>query len=156
MVKTLRKIYFTSLAPVVAGFVILGIGRMFEPVRFAGHAAPALFTITVFILSAATCLALPIFIRTVFANSVKEKTYTGYTEFLFFQKKLLYVAMITPWFSLIGYLCVFPRFYLAAVNLMALYAIYYYYPSARRINFDKKIFRVKQDVKHGRTECEKL
>jgi len=44
---------------------------------------------------------------------------------------------------LVAYLLEFPRFYLAGTVLMALYAVYYYYPSKKRIQFERKIFRVK-------------
>ncbi len=144
MIKSLKKIYIINLAPVVAGFIVLGLGRSLKSSAFSScHTMPVFFTIIIFIFSAVTCLALPVLIRTLFANSVKDKKNVTKEEFLKFQKKLLYAAMITPWFSLTGYLFVFPKFYLASINLMALYALYYYYPSEKRINFDKKIFRLK-------------
>ncbi len=145
MIKSLRKIYFSILAPVVAGFLVLGTGRSLHVDFLSGYPVPVFFTIFIFTLSAVTCLAFPILIRTLFANSVKDKKNTTENAFLKFEKNLLYAAMITPWFSLIGYLCLFPKFYLASINLMALYALYYYYPSEKRISFDKKIFRVKSN-----------
>ncbi len=144
MIKSLRKIYIISLIPLVAGFIVLGVGRSFKPALFAGHILPVFFTIVIFVLAAITCLALPVLIRTLFADSVKNKKNVTKKAFLKFEKRLLGVAMITPWFSLIGYLCEFSKFYLASINLMALYALYYYYPSKKRINFDKKIFRVEK------------
>ncbi len=143
MILSLRKIYILSFVPVVAGFIVFGFGKLLGPDLFKGYAMSAFFTIGVFILAASTSLAIPVLIRTVFANSVKDRKNVTKEEFFKFERNLLCVAMITPWFSLIGYLCVFPKFYLAAINLMALYALYYYYPSRKRIDFDKKIFRMK-------------
>ena len=143
MIKSLRKIYFLNLAPVAAGFMVLGLGKSLHAELAAGYPVPIFFTVLIFVLSAVTCLALPILIRTLFADSVKDKKNVTGEEFLKFEKNLLYAAMITPWFSLIGYLCLLPKFYLATINLLALYAVYYYCPSKKRINFDKKIFRVK-------------
>jgi hypothetical protein len=51
------------------------------------------------------------------------------------------MALVTPYLAAIAYFLQLPRFYLAATLLMALYAIYYYYPSLKRITFDEKIFR---------------
>lgn len=150
MIKSLRKIYIVSLIPLLAAFIVLGLGRSLKPALFTGHIMPVFFTIIIFVLSAVTCLALPVLIRTIFANSVKEKKAVTEEEFSKFEKRLLYVAMITPWFSFTGYLCNFPKFYLASINLMAIYALYYYFPSKKRINFDKKIFRLKnQSEKTG-------
>ena len=143
MIKSLKKIYLVSLTPVVVGFMLLGTGRSLQAGIVSGYHVPVFFTIFIFTLSAVTSLAFPVLIRTLFANSVKNKKKVTENKFLKFEKNLLYSAMITPWFSLIGYLYLFPKFYLASINLMALYALYYYYPSEKRINFDKKIFRVK-------------
>jgi hypothetical protein len=45
--------------------------------------------------------------------------------------------------SLIAQILQLPRFHLAGTIIMALYALYYYYPSKRRIDFERRIFRVK-------------
>jgi len=63
-------------------------------------------------------------------------------EFLSFQRKILWISQITPYFAFAAVLCDFPRFFAVAIVLMALYAVYYYFPSQKRIDFDRKIFRV--------------
>jgi hypothetical protein len=45
--------------------------------------------------------------------------------------------------SLIAQILQLPRFHLAATIIMALYAVYYYYPSKRKLKFERRIFRVK-------------
>jgi hypothetical protein len=51
--------------------------------------------------------------------------------------------MATPYVALIAQILQLPRFHLAGTIVMALYAVYYYYPSMRRIEFDRRVFRVK-------------
>lgn len=104
---------------------------------------PSILHSILFVLSAITAIAGPLFFRTLFAHSVREQKQIQVKEFLTFQKKILWISLITPYFAFITVLCDFPRFFAAAIVLMALYAIYYYFPSQKRINFDRKIFRIK-------------
>lgn len=123
-------------------FLGAGLARQFDLVRIGQFAVPDRVHSLVFFLSALTALAGPIFIRTLFANATKGKTRISVKTFLFFQKKILWVSLVAPYFAFMAYLCDFPRFYAGAVLLMAMYSAYYYFPSEKRISFDKKIFRV--------------
>ena len=53
------------------------------------------------------------------------------------------VALVTPYLTLAGYWLALPKFYLSGAVLMTLYAGYYFYPSRRRLEFDRRIFRVR-------------
>ena len=75
--------------------------------------------------------------------SLKQQTGAAPRKFLLFQKKMIWVSLITPYLAFAAVLCDFVKFYAAALVLMALYAVYYYFPSQKRITFDKKLFRVK-------------
>ncbi|MDD9301912.1 MAG: hypothetical protein HUK40_06000 [Desulfobacter sp.] len=97
-----------------------------------------------FIGAALAGIAGPIFIRTLFAHRVKDATRVNPKAFMAFQKRLILVAGITPYFALVALACDLPQFYSGAIVLMALYALYYHFPSRKRIEFDQKIFRVKE------------
>ena len=49
---------------------------------------------------------------------------------------------MTIYFAFTAILCDFPKFFAGAIVLLALYAMYYYFPSEKRIQFDCRIFRV--------------
>jgi hypothetical protein len=51
------------------------------------------------------------------------------------------MILVTPYLALLAYFLQLSRFYLAATLLVTLYAVYYTYPSHKRIAFDEKIFR---------------
>ena len=53
------------------------------------------------------------------------------------------VVMATPYLALAAYVLAVPRFYLAGTVLAMLYAMYYHYPTTRRLIFDRRIFRVR-------------
>lgn len=142
MASALKRTYFTLLLPAVAGFVTVFILQHFHPADWNTTKIQGLIPPLVFIVSVCFAVALPIFYRTLFANKIRHQTHTAEEDWLKFERNLLYIAMITPYVSLMAQILRLPRFHLAGTIIMALYAVYYYYPSKRRIAFDRRIFRV--------------
>ena len=143
MVRELKKTYFTLLVPAVIGFFAIYLARKtnftaFGQINFLGVIA----TLT-FILSVIFAIGLPIFYRSLFAHKMRDRSSVSQNEFVHFERSLIFISLITPYLTLIGFLLEFPRFFLAGTVIMALYAVYYFYPSERRIQFEKRIFRVK-------------
>lgn len=143
MVHELRRTYIVILIPAIVGFVFLFVAKTFHlitlgPFRFQQFLGPALF-----IASVIFAIALPVLLRTLFAHKVRNEKGVSEIALFKFERTFLYVALLTPYITLIAYFFEVPRFYCAGTVLMALYAVYYYYPSERRITFEKRIFRVR-------------
>lgn len=143
MVNELRRTYIVILIPAIVGFIFLFAAKTahlinFGPWKFNQFLGPALF-----IASIIFAIALPILLRTLFAHKVRNEKSVSEAELLKFERTFLYVALLTPYITLIAYFFEVPRFYCAGTVLMALYVVYYYYPSERRITFEKRIFRVR-------------
>jgi hypothetical protein len=143
MVNEIRRIYFTLLIPAIAGFIVISIVKRFNLLEVGRIAFQEIFAPLVFVLSVVFAIAWPIFFRTLFAHKMRQKKRVSEVDLIKFERNFLYIALVTPYLTLIAYLFEFPRFYLAGTVLMALYAVYYYYPSKKRIQFEKRIFRVK-------------
>ena len=142
MTQKLRKTYLILLLPAVSGIIIIFLAKTYNyralgQVEFLGVVAPLIF-----ILSVIFAIALPIFYRTLFVHRVRHLKNLSKNNLIKFELNLLYIALVTPYLTLIAFLLELPRFYLAGSVLMALYAVYYYYPSHKRIQFEKRIFRV--------------
>ncbi len=143
MTQDLKRIYFTLLLPAVAGFIAVFTLQYFHLVDWNIPTIPSVIPAIFFITSVCFAVALPIFYRTVFANKRRQQTHTAEEDWLKFERNLLSIAMTTPYVSLIAQILQLPRFQLAGTIIMALYAAYYYYPSKRRLDFERRIFRVK-------------
>jgi hypothetical protein len=139
----LKRTYFTLLLPAVVGFIVTLTLRHFHFVEWTIPRLTALLPPAIFIVSACTAVALPIFYRTLFSNKVRHQTFTAEKDWLKFERNLLYIALATPYVSLIAQILQLPRFHLSGTIIMALYALYYYYPSRKRIAFERRVFRVK-------------
>lgn len=142
----LKKLYFIILLPALLLFAAYYLGCELDLVRPGQFTLPEAFHGLIFTLGAVTSIAGPIFIRTLFAHKMKETGQVPEDAFYGFQARLLVVSGITSYIAFAATACELPRFHAGAVVLMALYSLYYYFPSARRINFDRKIFRVKNDA----------
>jgi hypothetical protein len=143
MTHDLKRTYFRLLLPAVVGFVLVFFLRHLRIVRWDIPQFPIAIPPIIFIVSVCLAVALPIFYRSLFANRMRHQTHTSEGDWLKFERNLLYIAMTTPYIGLIAQILQLPRFHLAGTIVMALYAVYYYYPSIRRIEFDRRVFRVK-------------
>lgn len=142
MHKTLQKYYMTLVLPGLGLFLILGTVTSLDLVSPGWVVISSRVYVTAFVAAVITAIAGPIFLRTLFAHSVRARQQVDITGFLKFQRRLLQVSQTTVYLAVAAVWLNFPRFYAAAIVMMGLYAMYYYYPSQRRIDFDKKIFRV--------------
>ena len=52
--------------------------------------------------------------------------------------------MIAPYFVVFTVLLNLSGFYFGTIVIIALYAVYYYYPSEKRVKFEKKLFRISE------------
>ena len=143
MVDEIRRTYFTLLIPAIAGFIVISIVKKLNLLEVGRIAFQEIFAPLVFVLSVVFAIAWPIFFRTLFAHKMRQEKRVSEVDLIKFERNFLFIALVTPYLTLIAYLFEFPRFYLAGTVLMALYAVYYYYPSKKRIRFEKRIFRVK-------------
>ena len=143
MVDKLRRTYFTLLIPAIVGFIAISAAKKFNLVEFGHITSLEIFAPLVFVLSVIFAIAWPIFFRTLFAHKIRHQKSIPEVDLIKFERHFLYIALVTPYLTLAAYLLEFPSFYLAGTVLTALYAVYYYYPSKKRIQFERRIFRVK-------------
>lgn len=143
MLVELRKTYFFLFVPVVVGLVVIYLAKKYKFLTLDHIAFLNVVAALTFLLAVVFAIGLPIFIRSLFAHKMRDRTHVSREELIKFERTLIIISMVTPYLTLIGYLLEFPRFYFSGIVLTALYAIYYYYPSEKRIHFDRRIFRVK-------------
>ncbi len=142
MVGELRKTYFTLLVPAILGLVFIYLAKTLELFSISHIESLKFLAPFIFVASVASAVALPIFFRTIFAHRMRDEKSVSQLDLIKFERTLIFISLITPYLILPAYLFEFPRFYLGGTVLMALYAVYYYFPSERRIQFEKRVFRV--------------
>jgi len=141
MTEKLKKTYFLLLLPSIFGFAFACWAKTYDFIEINSITFSGIAGASIFILCIALAIAFPIFYRTLFAHKNRDLISVSEKKLLNFERTLINVAMITPYLALIAYFLDLPRFYTGSTVLIGLYAVYYFYPSKRRIAFDRKIFR---------------
>jgi hypothetical protein len=143
MVNELRRTYFKLLIPALLGFIGIFYAKKFNLIGNGHSELQKIFSPLLFMLSVIFAIALPIVYRMLFVRKIRNHKNISGKTFIEFERTFLYIVMTTPYLTLAAYLLEIPRFHLAGSILMGLYAVYYYYPSQKRFQFEKRIFRVK-------------
>lgn len=133
--------------PVIVLLFILYLSQILNIWGSTHIEAKRLIYVLFFILAGVFSLALPVFYRALFVSKLKDRKMIPLQEFLEFEKKLIIISMISPYIIIIPIIFSFPGFYFAGIILFSLYSIYYYYPSQKRIEFEKRLFRIKEEIK---------
>jgi len=143
MIQKLRKTYFSLLIPAMVGFICIYLFKKFDFFHLSQPQFISILSPIVFVLSVVFGIAAPIFFRSLFAQKMSDKKNTTESKLIKFEQSLIRIALVTPYLGLLAYLFEFKQFYFTATFLVTLYSVYYFYPSQKRIAFEKRIFRVK-------------
>jgi len=145
MTARLQKKYFVLISPAVLLAIIVYLLQELNLWEGVSYTPSQYFPLIIFVLAISVGVAVPIFLRVYFFSQLKEKKYYSEKEFVSYQEKIISVISITPYFAFIAALINMEPFYFGGTVLAAIYAMYYHYPSDKKIAFDKKVFRVKEN-----------
>jgi hypothetical protein len=145
MMQQLKLSYQRQLLPslVIAAGVLIARAALPAGVSAwteAPTTGPWLFTLAVFFAA-----ATPVFLRTLFAHRMRGRTRVSEVDFIRFQRQVIRWSLITPYLACAACLLALPQFYFTGIVLATLYAVYYTYPSQRRIGSERRLFRVVAD-----------
>jgi hypothetical protein len=143
MIEKLRRTYFILIIPAIVGFICIYLAKKFNFFNLGQPQFILILAPSVFVLSVISGIAAPIFFRSLFAHKMRNEKSTTESKLIKFEQSLIRIALATPYLGLVAYFFEFKKFYFTATFLVTLYAIYYFYPSQKRIAFEKRIFRVK-------------
>ncbi len=142
-VKALRKIYFWQLIPAVILLVIAYLLKYIFHLSDTSLVAGQTVTVVVTTVSGVVGIAFPIFYRSYFVYKIRDKKKISADTFFTFERTLLTLALLTPYFLLIAILMNMNQTALMLITLFSLYVAYYYFPSGKKVIFEMKMFRIK-------------
>ncbi len=145
MIKELKKTYYLLIFPAVILTIIAYLLFYFKVWGGVAFSPSRNFSIIFFIVAITIGVALPIFLRVYFFSKLKTKHFTTQKEFIRYQKLIIKIAAITAYLAFIAAFLRMETFYFGGTVLAAIYAIYYHYPSEKKIKFDQKIFKVQKE-----------
>ncbi len=142
--KELSKYFWKVLTPAV---ILILISEGLKAIG-AGVTLDATVTyeisVAVFVLAALTALGIPVVIRLLFVKKIKDLKQVENEAWVHYEKQSIRFALLTSYLFFIASVLQFSNFFYVSVFLLALYAGYYYFPSEKRVQFEKKMFRIKE------------
>ena len=142
MTDELKRTYFIFLVPSILGFILAGGAKACNLYRIGPNDFTEILAPSIFVLTVVFALALPILYRTFFAHRKRHTKSISEHELIKFERNLIYMTLLTPYLALMALVLELSRFYTAGTILMGIYAVYYFYPSKKRIALDRRIYRV--------------
>jgi len=144
--KDLFRRYLLMLVPALVIFGGWAVCRQAGLTPQMPNGTAAIIGPIVFIAAIALAVALPLLYRVRFVRKVEGSMNVGSAPFLAFQLNLITIALAAPFAAAIGYIAGVTNFHFAGAFLASLYAVYYYFPSQKRIAQEMRLFRVTADT----------
>lgn len=149
MASGLKTVYYRWLLPPLGCTAILLAARAGDWVEPMGVDLWRWLGPWLFLAAIVLAVAAPVALRTHFAHRMRKARHTPPVDFDRLQRRLIRFTLGAVYLVPIVCLVDLPVFYHAGVVLAALYAVYYQFPSDRRIDFDRRIFRVADEADTG-------
>lgn len=137
-IKKIRKIYYAFVIPGLITLLVLNILRKYAEYTVSiGHTSQ-LVSLIIIIIAALSAFIIPLIITKVSirAGKINAGNYAAY------QKKILFISLPSLYIAILGYILPLPGAPGIIVTMFALFALYYYFPSDRRIMNDRKKFGI--------------
>lgn len=152
MEKQLRSTYYRLLAPALAALAAVAAAHLAGRPLVVHTAWKDVLGPALFIMAGSFAIGLPILYRTYFLHRHRHRPRVERSVLLTFQRRFLYMVAIPAYLAVVAYALRVSHFHLVGTVLMALYAVYYYYPSSQRLALEKRIFRMVADPAEGEAE----
>jgi hypothetical protein len=124
----LQKFYFIILLPAVTGYVFMSILEQSDMAPDRWPIPPVGSGLLVF-SAGFLAIVLPVWFKIIFVRYQKI--------ILFYAELSLYIVLVAERFQV-------PRMPMLLIALCGFYAAYYFFPSKRRLEFEKRLFRVEE------------
>lgn len=144
MIDELRKTYLRILFPAIAALLLAYPIKKIGLIPLQHNLPLTVITPFFFVLAVFFAIALPIFNRSLFVNKIRKQKSVSKKLLINFERQLIIISLIPSYMVVIAYFLSFSNFYFSCIVLVALYSAYYFYPSKKRIQFEKNLFRVQE------------
>jgi nitrate/nitrite transporter NarK len=144
MLIELNRTYWTILLPAICALFLAYPIKKIGLIPAEHSISLTLIAPLFFVLAVVFAIALPIFTRSIFVHKIKDQKTVSRTELTKFERKLIIISLMPSYIVMFGYILGFSNFYFTGIVLVALYSAYYFYPSKKRIQFEKHLFRVQE------------
>ncbi len=139
--EKLKKFYKISILPAIIFFVYV----QFADLNLKNFIKDSKYINFIFVgCSILFALVLPIIIRIANFFKVNDKGAMTEKRFVNFERILIIISQLSIYILIIGQQVLDSRIIMIILSVIAFYALFYYYPTERKINMDMRIFMLKR------------
>ncbi|NOX16770.1 MAG: hypothetical protein GXO87_00605 [Chlorobi bacterium] len=142
--KELLNLYLLKLLPALFLIGVLYLVKYFG--YGFGIQVSKIAAIAVASFAALFSVGLPVFYRTWFVNKVKNLKSVPTNDFIAFEKNTISIALVSPYLLFVSLFLDVDQIYIIIVAFLSIYSAYYFFPSANKIRFEKKLFRINKNT----------
>ena len=139
--KKLQKLYFYIISPAILLILLFFIS---EKIYFNFKFLPAnrVINTAIMIFTAITSTILPVWYKLLLVKKYRNKKKVSKTDFNATQYRIIISISFSIYWIFPAYLYQSPEMPMLIISFFILYGLYYYYPSKKRIDAEKKIFKI--------------
>ncbi len=145
MQQTLKKHYLSILLPGIIIFAISYLIYNTGGILSENTSTPRIISSIHVFLSAIFTFLAPMWLKITAVNKLNKSKKIEISEFIRFEKLFISISLISVYIFISAYLFKLSKIPMSVVIIFCLYSIYYYYPSNKRVNLEKRIFRIKDE-----------
>ncbi|RLD82254.1 MAG: hypothetical protein DRJ10_05245 [Bacteroidetes bacterium] len=142
--KKLKKNYFLIVTPAILLifiFLLLEKNNIILNFPLGGK----VLSTVIIILSASTSTIFPIWYKLLLIKKLKNNKKVSFDDFTSLQNRVTITTAFSIYWIFPAYMYQLQEIPMLLIAFFAIYALYYYYPSKRRIEMEKKTFRINPD-----------
>lgn len=144
MIAELKKTYWKILLPAICALFLAYAIKTMDLIPGENSVPLTVIGPFFFVLAVVFAIGLPILIRSLFVHKIKDQKSVSKIILIKFELKLIIISLVPSYIVILAYFFSFSNFYFTGIVLVALYSAYYFYPSKRRLQFEKRLFRVQE------------
>ncbi len=135
--EKLKRFYKISIIPAIIFFIF----TQFYPLKILSKIKlPDYINLLFILISIAFALIFPILFRIIIFFHVNSKGAMSEGRFIIFEKVLILISQISIYIMIIAHYFLESQFVMIVLSVIAFYSLFYYYPTEKKINFDRRIF----------------
>ncbi len=139
--KKLQKLYFFIIAP---AFLIIFLFFISEKLNHAVvlDKAGRLISTTIMVFTAITSTILPVWYKIVLIKKFRNTKKISLETFAGYQYRIIITVTFSVYWIFPAYLYQLDEMPMIITGFFILYGLYYYYPSKKKIDAEKKLFKI--------------
>ena len=144
LAKKLQRLYYLIVSP---AFLLMLVFFLSENIHYQTimQASDKMMSTAIMVFAAITSTILPVWYKIILIRKLRNKQKISIQNFVSMQFRIVITVSFSLYWIFPAYLYQLPEMPMVITAFFVLYGLYYYFPSKKRIDTEKKIFKIEDD-----------